>query len=170
MVKFVISSSEIAAAAACHVPRGVRFNSPPGYTPIQMLVLGIGTLIHRSTKFWRESLYGIPSPPPEVALNKLVAQWKKGPELPRICDNNVDQWAALAAKDLGEAEAPDAYKNYQQMDDYTWEIIMELDDDSIPFERKKLEFPLCFNSTKHYQLMLENQEKLSDYKNNHIIP
>ena len=28
MVKFVISSSEIAAAAACRVPRGVRFNSP----------------------------------------------------------------------------------------------------------------------------------------------
>jgi hypothetical protein len=75
------------------------------------------------TKLWRESIYGIDPPSVEDEYDEYVAQLKKGPELPRLRDETIEHWAALAAKDLGEAKAPDAYENYQRIDDYTWESI-----------------------------------------------
>ncbi len=89
--------------------------------------------------------------------------------MPRIRDDNIEQWAALAAKDLGEAKAPDAFENFEQMDDYTWETIQE-SDDSIPYKNRRLEFPLIFNNTKHVKMMLENRERQRNFQNNHIIP
>jgi hypothetical protein len=165
MVKFVVPSE----AAVCRFTRGVRFSHPPGYTPFQMMVVRLKSLYNRSAKLWRESIYGISPPSPEAVLNEYVAQIKKGPELPQIRDDNIEQWAALAAKDLGEAKALDVFEDYQQMDDYTWEIIQE-SDDSIPYKRRRLEFPLVFNNTKHAKMMLENQERRCNIKNNHIIP
>ncbi len=119
LVKFVVPSE----ADVRRFTRGVRVSQPPGYSPFHMLLMGLKSLYDGSSKLWRESIYGIDPPSVEDKYDKYVARIKKGPELPRIRDEGIEQWAALAAKDLGEAKAPDAYENYQRMDDYTWETV-----------------------------------------------
>jgi len=120
LVKFVVPFE----ADVRRFTRGVRGRAksgrqPPGYSPFYMLTMGLRSLYDVSTKLWRESIYGIDPPSVEDEYDDYVARLKKGPELPRLRDETIEHWAALAAKDLGEAEAPDAYANYQRMDDYT---------------------------------------------------
>ena len=124
LVKFVLPSE----AEVRRFTRGARGRTasgrkPTGYSQFHMLLVGLRSLYDRSSRLWRESIYGIDPPSVEDEYDKYVAQLKKGPELHRLRDETIEHWAALAAKDLGEAEAPDAYANYQRMDDYTWESI-----------------------------------------------
>jgi len=124
LVKFVIPSE----AEVRRFTRGVRGRTasgrkPTGYSQFHMLLVGLRSLYDRSSRLWRESIYGIDPPSVEDEYDEYVAQLKKEPELRRLRDETIEHWAALAAKDLGEAEAPDAYENYQRMDDYTWESV-----------------------------------------------
>jgi hypothetical protein len=124
LVKFVLPSE----AEVRRFTRGVRGRTasgrkPTGYSQFHMLLVGLRSLYDRTSKLWRESIYGIDPPSVEDEYDEYVAQLKKGPELPRLRDETIEHWAALAAKDLGEAKAPDAYENYQRIDDYTWESI-----------------------------------------------
>jgi hypothetical protein len=124
LVKFVVLSE----ADVRRFTRGVRGRAtsgrqPTGYSQFHMLLVGLRSLYDRTSKLWRESIYGIDPPSVEDEYDEYVAQLKKGPELPRLRDETIEHWAALAAKDLGEAKAPDAYENYQRIDDYTWESI-----------------------------------------------
>jgi hypothetical protein len=88
-----------------------------------MLLMGLKSLYDSSSRLWRQSIYGVDLPSVEDDYDEYVVQLKKEPELRRLRDETIEHWAALAAKDLGEAEAPDAYANYQRMDDYTWESV-----------------------------------------------
>jgi hypothetical protein len=124
LVKFVVPFE----ADRRRFTRGARGRTasgrqPPGYSPFYMLLVGLRSLYDRSSKLWRESIYGVDPPSVEDEYDEYVVQLKKEPELHRLRDETIEHWAALAAKDLGEAEAPDAYANYQRMDDYTWESI-----------------------------------------------
>jgi len=124
LVKFVVPSE----AEVRRFTRGVRGRTasgrkPTGYSQFHMLLVGLRSLYDRSSRLWRESIYGIDPPSVEDEYDEYVAQLKKEPELRCLRDETIEHWAALAAKDLGEAEAPDAYENYQRMDDYTWESV-----------------------------------------------
>jgi hypothetical protein len=68
--------------------------------------------------------------------------------------------SALAAKDVGDAESPDEYEDYEQMDDYNWETLRYWDS-TVP--REQVLFPIYF--TRHYQIMKENQAKRNNFKN-----
>lgn len=124
LVKFVVLSE----AQVRRFTRGARGRTasgrqPTGYSQFHMLLVGLRSLYDRTSELWRESIYGLDPPSVEDEYDEYVAQLKKGPELRRLRDETIEHWAALAAKDLGEAEAPDAYANYRRMDDYTWESI-----------------------------------------------
>ena len=124
LVKFVLPSE----AEVRRFTRGARGRTasgrrPTGYSPWYMLLMGLRSLYNSSSRLWRQSIYGVDLPSVEDEYDEYVVQLKKEPELRRLRDETIEHWAALAAKDLGEAEAPDAYANYQRMDDYTWESI-----------------------------------------------
>jgi hypothetical protein len=124
LVKFVVLSE----AQVRRFTRGARGRTasgrqPTGYSQFHMLLVGLRSLYDRTSRLWRESIYGLDPPSVEDEYDEYVAQLKKEPELRRLRDETIEHWAALAAKDLGEAEAPDAYANYQRMDDYTWESV-----------------------------------------------
>ena len=124
LVKFVLPSE----AEVRRFTRGARGRTasgrkPTGYSQFHMLLMGLRSLYDSSSRLWRQSIYGVDLPSVEDEYDEYVVQLKKEPELRRLRDETIEHWAALAAKDLGEAEAPDAYANYQRMDDYTWESI-----------------------------------------------
>jgi hypothetical protein len=124
LVKFVLPSE----AEVRRFTRGARGRTasgrkPTGYSQFHMLLMGLRSLYDSSSRLWRQSIYGVDLPSVEDDYDEYVVQLKKEPELRRLRDETIEHWAALAAKDLGEAEAPDAYANYQRMDDYTWESV-----------------------------------------------
>ena len=124
LVKFVLPSE----AEVRRFTRGARGRTasgrkPTGYSQFHMLLMGLKSLYDSSSRLWRQSIYGVDLPSVEDDYDEYVVQLKKEPELRRLRDETIEHWAALAAKDLGEAEAPDAYANYQRMDDYTWESV-----------------------------------------------
>ncbi len=42
---------------------------------------------------------------------------------------------------------------------------------SLPYKDRRLKFPIvAFNSTKHAQMLVENEERLRDFESNHLIP
>jgi hypothetical protein len=124
LVKFVVpSEAEVRRFTRGVRGRAVSGRQPTGYSQFNMLLVGLRSLYESSSRLWRESIYGIDPPSVEDEYDEYVVQLKKGPELPRLRDETIEHWAALAAKDLGEAKAPDAYENYQRMDDYTWESV-----------------------------------------------
>ena len=114
LVKFVLPSE----AEVRRFTRGARGRTasgrkPTGYSQFHMLLMGLRSLYDSSSRLWRQSIYGVDLPSVEDDYDEYVVQLKKEPELRRLRDETIEHWAALAAKDLGEAEAPDAYANYQ---------------------------------------------------------
>ena len=173
MVKFIIPFDE-AAAAANNQPRVTRDLLKSEYSPfsIEMVLVGFKALGYGLGQFWRDSLFGISKLPSyydaELAANNLRDKLQNGTyrdKYNRFRDGYKNQMSALAAKDVGDAESPDEYEDYEQMDDYNWETLRYWDS-TIP--KEQVLFPVYF--TKHYQIMKENQAKRNDFKKYEYIP
>jgi hypothetical protein len=161
MVKFIIPSEAKAETRVTRDLFGSLFGrklpkSEASPFSIQILLVGFKTLHFGLGQFWKDSLFGVSSSSSNINTTKnlknLKAKLQKGPELSIYWDLNKNYWAALAAKDLGDADTPDDVKDFQQMNDYTWEAIRDWD---TLISADQVLFPVYM--MKHYHIMKENQ-------------